>query len=206
MGKFISLVNQVFNYLTVINKTDKRTNNGSVIYECVCRCGKIIEVPAYCLKNGNTKSCGCFKIEKATVHGGSYHQLYPTYHNMIMRCTNPNNPSYKDYGEQGITICPDWLDPKNGFIQFITDLPPKPGPEYTLERINVYDGYYPGNVTWATLVDQQRNRTNNVVHSMQEAEEVRIAYHNGKSVASIAKEKNCSNSAIDRIIRKDTWY
>ena len=52
-----------FNRLTVIEKTDKRTGNGSVIFKCLCDCGSITECPSAYLKNGHTKSCGCFKTE-----------------------------------------------------------------------------------------------------------------------------------------------
>lgn len=46
-----------FGYLTVI---ERKNNVGEVpIWKCECDCGKIVDVYASNLRNGNTKSCGC---------------------------------------------------------------------------------------------------------------------------------------------------
>jgi hypothetical protein len=51
-----------FGYLTITKLTDKRTNsNGAAIYECLCQCGNICEVPSTNLRRGDWKSCGCMK-------------------------------------------------------------------------------------------------------------------------------------------------
>ena len=63
MGKFIDLTGQTFNYLTVLEKTDKRGADRSIIWKCQCKCGKILEVNGSNLRNGHTKSCGCIKGE-----------------------------------------------------------------------------------------------------------------------------------------------
>lgn len=52
-----------FGELTVIKATDKR-ENGSVVWECKCSCGKICYVSARNLKNGSVKSCGHLKRGK----------------------------------------------------------------------------------------------------------------------------------------------
>lgn len=52
------LVGQRFGRLMVIEDTYKR-KFGSVIWKCLCDCGKITEVMATNLKNGSTQSCGC---------------------------------------------------------------------------------------------------------------------------------------------------
>lgn len=206
MGKATNLINQVFQNLTVINKTIERTQNGSIIYECKCICGNIIKVPAYCLNNGNTKSCGCYKIAKATTHNKSRDPLYILYHNMIARCYEPNNKSYSAYGLRGIIVCDRWLDPINGFQNFLNDIPSKPGNNYTFERKDSNGNYELSNITWATWTEQQRNRTNNVIHSIEEAEDIRTQYANGKRICDLAKEIKCSETNIRRIIRKETWY
>lgn len=33
------------------------------MWECLCDCGNIVNVAGSALKNGNTKSCGCYKRE-----------------------------------------------------------------------------------------------------------------------------------------------
>jgi len=49
----------------------------------------------------------------------------------------------------------------NCFEEFWDELGPRPE-GYTLERINVKSHYMPGNVKWACMSEQCRNKTNNV--------------------------------------------
>jgi hypothetical protein len=37
-------------------------------------------------------------------------------------------------------------------------LPPKPSSKHTIDRIENYEGYYPGNLQWATKSEQVQNR------------------------------------------------
>ena len=74
---------------------------------------------------------------------------------MIMRCHNSKNPSFKNYGARGITVCNRW---RYSFANFIADMGEKPSPELTLERINNDGNYEPSNCKWATRVEQSRNR------------------------------------------------
>ena len=54
-----NLVGQRFGKLTVIERTEERTNHGSVIYLCKCDCGNEIKVRSSHLTEGQTQSCGC---------------------------------------------------------------------------------------------------------------------------------------------------
>lgn len=47
-----------FGDLTVMYLCDYKLNRGRV-YHCKCSCGNECDVRAYCLKSGETKSCGC---------------------------------------------------------------------------------------------------------------------------------------------------
>lgn len=44
---------------------------GAPICRCVCDCGNEIDVTAYYLSNGDTKSCGCLQKEKASINGSN---------------------------------------------------------------------------------------------------------------------------------------
>jgi len=48
-----------------------------------------------------------------------------------------------------------WL---NNFPAFLAHIGPKPGLEYSVDRIDNEGGYAPGNVRWATASEQARNR------------------------------------------------
>lgn len=61
MAKAIDLTNKQFGYLVALRPTEKRGADRSVIWECKCCCGNIIEVNGSNLRNGHTKSCGCIK-------------------------------------------------------------------------------------------------------------------------------------------------
>jgi len=90
-------------------------------------------------------------------HGKSRTQEYYVWAGMIQRCTNPNNPMYKNYGGRGITVCGRW---RNSFKAFYEDMGPRPGPKYSTERINNNRGYYKENCNWATCEKQNQNRRN----------------------------------------------
>jgi len=55
------LKGQVFGSLTVIEKTEKRTKTGDVIWKCRCVCNKEILVASKHLNQGR-RSCGCLNI------------------------------------------------------------------------------------------------------------------------------------------------
>lgn len=63
MGKALDLAGQRFGRLVGIRPTEKRDNQGLIIWEFQCDCGNIIERTGRQVKRGNTQSCGCLKRE-----------------------------------------------------------------------------------------------------------------------------------------------
>lgn len=59
----LDLQGKRFGRLVVTQITEKRNSKGSIIWECICDCGKVVEVPSMHLMGGNTTSCGCRKQE-----------------------------------------------------------------------------------------------------------------------------------------------
>lgn len=59
------LTGQRFGKLTVLNILPERHNN-RIVYHCKCDCGNECDVLACALRNGNSKSCGCFRAENNT--------------------------------------------------------------------------------------------------------------------------------------------
>lgn len=140
-----------------INTFTKKRRYG--LYKCFC--GKEFETQISNIKNGHTKSCGCYRSELISnknkidknIHGLKNHRLYGTWKAMIHRCTNPKSMSYKNYGEKGITVCDEWHNIQN----FINDMFPSYIEGLTLDRIDNNLGYSKDNCRWATKTTQARN-------------------------------------------------
>lgn len=60
----MDLLGLVYNQLTVIEITDKRTKDGNIIVLCKCSCGNIKEISKRSLVRGTTISCGCIKSNR----------------------------------------------------------------------------------------------------------------------------------------------
>lgn len=56
-----NLLGKTFNHLTVVEKTNKRYGDGSIIWKCKCDCSdsSYVEVDTHRLLSGATQSCGC---------------------------------------------------------------------------------------------------------------------------------------------------
>jgi len=88
------------------------------------------------------------------MHGLSGTPEHISWTSMKSRCDDKKNIAYKYYGERGISYCKEW----ETFSTFLQDMGPKPGPEYTLDRIRTNEDYSPNNCRWATMSTQINNR------------------------------------------------
>lgn len=154
------LTGRRFGRLLVIRKTicDPKGNGRRLTaWECACDCGRSTTLQPAKLLSGHTRSCGCLHRDTIRTHGHAKTPEYKVWHSMIDRCTNPLAGNWHRYGGRGIRVCQRWTD---SVAHFIEDVGRRPGPGYSIDRIDVDGHYEPGNVRWATAKEQQRNRRN----------------------------------------------
>lgn len=73
----------------------------------------------------------------------------------IERCRNPSNANYKSYGGRGIECK---FKTRAEFLKYIMSLPGWDNPDLDLDRIDNNGNYEPGNLRWATRVQNVANR------------------------------------------------
>ena len=157
MSKILSLKGMKFNRLKVVGYL-RSDSNGKSIWSCICECGKSVEVRGTALKNGNTKSCGCFlveHIESVKNKRKSEEATRGSWRAMRSRCRNPKDLSYERYGGAGIDFDDDW----NDFYKFLSDMGYRES-GLTLDRIDNSKGYSKSNCRWATNSEQSYNSSN----------------------------------------------
>lgn len=81
---------------------------------------------------------------------------YRIWRAMKARCYAPSQTK-GNYKEYHIGVCERW---KNSFSAFIEDMGMMPDETYSIERIDVYGDYEPGNCIWIPQRDQPKNRSN----------------------------------------------
>ena len=158
MTKIQDIKNQRFGKLIALEYSHTEKGKSST-WICRCDCGRISKVELSSLRSGNTQSCGCLRLERIaksnSTHGKSKTSEYYAWDNMIQRCVNPNNPEYKNYGGRGISVCEEW---RNSFELFLQDMGLKPKEKFSLDRIDNDKGYYKENCRWTNSFTQAINQ------------------------------------------------
>jgi len=75
---------------------------------------------------------------------------------MKARCYNPNAISYPNYGGRGISICKEWLESTQAFVEWALNNGYEPG--LSIDRIDVDGNYTPENCRWVNMKIQANNK------------------------------------------------
>lgn len=87
-------------------------------------------------------------------------QMRQIWYAMIDRCYNQTNEAYARYGGRGISVCAEW---RNSFEAFLDDMGHRPSMFHSVERKDNASSYCPVNCIWGTPGQQTRNKRSNVM-------------------------------------------
>jgi hypothetical protein len=156
----IDLTGQRFARLVVLVRGPR--NVDKTTWVCRCDCGNECVVRTVSLRGGDTRSCGCYKLQRISEtqhkHGDTGSPLYCTWRTMRRRVLDPNDRQYPNYGARGITIAAEWLEfvvfkkwaLENGYQRSLS-----------IDRIDNDGPYCPENCRWADKKTQNRNKRTN---------------------------------------------
>jgi hypothetical protein len=164
----VSLSDKKFGMLTIISSPRPD------VYECLCKCGNVIELWRSQLANNVVRHCQCRDTDRQRCAQFYRHcriskklrrrfasAEYFSYTNMIRRCYGKTrNGEYLCdlWGGKGIRVCDRWLEPGVGFKNFLADLGPRSAGR-SLDRKNPQDHYTPLNCQWGTKSEQVYHQT-----------------------------------------------
>ena len=142
-------------------------------------------------------------VDESAHDGSSEHDLYGLWAQMKNRCSNPNNSRYPWYGAKGVTVCKRW---REDFWAFVSDVGKRPSDKHTLDRIDTFGDYEPGNVRWATYIEQRRNQREPVKIGKANARIIRERFATGEATTSeLAREYEVEHSAIWSLLRNQSY-
>lgn len=172
MGKTVDMTGNKYVRLTAIEIVGRtKCERKYLLWRFICDCGNDIITRGADVRSGRTKSCGCLVRENAisildlahaaaTRHGKSHDPIYKIWYGMKGRCYTKSNTGYPRYGAKGITVCDEWRDNPQVFIEWAMNNGYQKG--LSIDRIDGTKGYYPDNCRFVTQKEQMRNVSNNV--------------------------------------------
>lgn len=178
----------VFGRFTIIHEEPsyRRTPKDKPVrrFLCKCKCGKEVVVLLGTLRNGRSKSCGCYMREvngkrigeQSRTHGNTpvkddeFKSLYFVWNSMKQRCYNKHSSKYHVYGKLGITVCEEWVKDfskfrdwaiLNGYYKQSKSTPFKD--KLSIDRINSTGNYTPENCRWISISQNSSRRHTNKI-------------------------------------------
>ena len=99
------------------------------------------------------------KIQHGHAKRPANRRLYRIWSHMKNRCYNKNDHKYSRYGGRGIIVCDEWHNDFQAFHDWA--IQNGYSTALTIDRIDNDGNYEPCNCRWATMNQQEANRSNN---------------------------------------------
>ena len=130
------------------------------LYKCGF-CGSNFKANTHDIKNGRTKSCGCYQKRRASethkTHGLRSTRLYTIWANIKDRTLNIKTREFPNYGGRGITICEEWKNDFMSFYNWAISNGYEENKGLSIDRSDNNGNYEPSNCRWTTRTIQSRN-------------------------------------------------
>lgn len=173
MTPCLDLTGSQFGFLTVLERagTCLHGNRLHSTWLCLCACGRAREFRRKQLVEGRKRYCAVRfhedaaraaysaasrarweAIERGPPVNVEHKLTYGSWDSMRQRC-GPGG----DYERFGITVCDRWAA---SFLDFLADMGPRPSSAHSIDRIDTFGDYEPGNCRWATTREQSENKRN----------------------------------------------
>jgi hypothetical protein len=182
---------------------------------CVCACGAEVIVSLSNLRTGNSTSCGCLQRKaladsnrQRAEAGYRQHPLRSIHNGVVRRCVDPKHKDYPRYGGAGVRLYEPWRN-RARFIEDVErEIGPRPSLQHTLDRINPRGNYAPGNIRWATWLQQKHNQRRAWRFlSDEEITGIRSMYvPGGVSQQQVAQAFDTTQGEVSRVVNRRGRY
>lgn len=138
-----NLTGEQFALLTVVERAGN-SSTCSALWRCRCECGGEKLVVTRQLRNGSTRSCGCLRqrMWKEKRAGWREYKEYYPWKKMLREATESDG---------ACKVIKKW----HMLPDFIADIGPTPGTEYTIGRYDTTQDFRVGNVFWESAQQRQ---------------------------------------------------
>ncbi|SRR6266404_2581169 len=158
--------------VTILSKfRERKTARRRWMCRCRCICEKQFTSRLDHVLSGATTSCGCVQKRCSgdsakqriaagwrprLLHGMTGTPEYRAYYLAKNRCQNPKCDKWKYYGGRGIKFL------FVSFEQWFKEIGLRPTSDHSIDRENPDGNYEPGNIRWATTLEQRNNRSSSL--------------------------------------------
>lgn len=160
-------------HLTIIGTAEPDGYVRRVLVRCDCGVEKVVRLNDITRRDGKhiqccSRTCAFAYKGKPPVnlkHGmakrSGTHFLYTAWENIKGRCYNRNDKYFNSYGGRGISMHPEWLEDAAKFASYVDTVLGQRPEGFSLDRIDNDGDYEPGNLRWASPLQQSLNTRRN---------------------------------------------